>query len=266
MKEKLSELFTSWYFNPIKFCIDCFGEEPDALQKEMFEAVAKYNRVAVRSGNGPGKSWSMAKLGLWFFFTRPYSDVITTAPTWDQVQRVIWKEIRANMAKSELLKSFVDLLPRDPTMFMIQEDGTKNDDWAMFGRSSTQKENMQGYHAKHLMFIIDEASGVDDEIFEAIEGSQTEAGANKAKIVMIGNPTRTEGYFFEAFHSKSGLWKTIHFDCRLSPRVSKEWIEQKKEEYGEESPFYKVRVLGEFPLGGDNALIPLHWIEKAVLN
>jgi hypothetical protein len=83
---------------------------------------------------------------------------------------------------------------------------------------------------------------------------------------MIGNPTRTEGYFFEAFHSKSGLWKTIHFDCRLSPRVSKEWIEQKKEEYGEESPFYKVRVLGEFPLGGDNALIPLHWIEKAVLN
>ena len=114
----------------------------------------------------------------------------------------------------------------------------------MIGRASDKKENMLGFHAPYLMFIVDEASGVPDEIFEAIEGTQTQEGVNSSKILLIGNPTRPEGFFYDIFHSKSSNWRTFHLVGRLSPRVSKQWISQMSEDYGSDSPFFQIHVLG----------------------
>ena len=114
------------------------------------------------------------------------------------------------------------------------------------------------------MFIVDEASGVPDEIFEAIEGTQTQEGVNSSKILLIGNPTRPEGFFFDIFHSKSANWKTFHLDGRLSPRVSKQWISQMETDYGSDSPFFQIHVLGNFPPVDKDTLIPLSWIERAL--
>ncbi len=263
---ELKPLLKSWIDDPVRFSIDCFGESPDELQKPIFEAVAKHDRIAVRSGNGPGKTWTAAKLGLWFFVTRPKSIVVTTAPTWQQVQRILWKEIRANISKAPILKPFLYLPPRDAEVLMIRSDGSYGDDWAMIGRASDRKENMLGFHAPYLMFIVDEASGVPDEIFEAIEGTQTQEGVNSSKILLIGNPTRPEGFFYDIFHSKSANWKTFHLDGRLSPRVSKQWISQMEEDYGNDSPFFQIHVLGNFPPMDKDTLIPLGWIEKALVN
>lgn len=263
---ELKSLLNSWIDDPVRFSIDCFGEEPDNLQKQIFEAVAENDRIAVRSGNGPGKTWTAAKLGLWFFITRPKSIVVTTAPTWQQVQRILWKEIRANISKAPILRPFLYLPPRDAEILMIRPDGSYGDDWAMIGRASDKKENMLGFHAPYLMFIVDEASGVDDAIFEAIEGTQTQEGVNSSKMLLIGNPTKDTGYFFDIFHKRSANWKCFHLDSRLSPRVKKDWISQMAEEYGEESNFYQVHVLGNFPQYGEDTLIPLHWIERAFLN
>jgi len=118
---------------------------------------------------------------------------------------------------------------------------------------------MQGFHAPYLFFIVDEASGVEDEIYYAIEGSQT----TEAKMLLIGNPIKPEGYFYDAFHKNRDLWATFHLSCLDSPRVSREWIEDRKREWGIDSILYKVRVLGEFPDVISDALIPLHWIESA---
>jgi len=261
---ELKSLLKSWIDDPVRFSIDCFGEVPDDLQRPIFEAVAEHDRIAVRSGNGPGKTWTAAKLGLWFFVTRPKSIVVTTAPTWQQVQRILWKEIRANISKAPILKPFLYLPPRDAEVLMIKRDGSYGDDWAMIGRASDRKENMLGFHAPYLMFIVDEASGVPDEIFEAIEGTQTQEGVNSSKILLIGNPTRPEGFFFDIFHSKSANWKTFHLDGRLSPRVSKQWISQMETDYGSDSPFFQIHVLGNFPPVDKDTLIPLSWIERAL--
>jgi len=265
-KEQLTQIVRSWQNNPIKFCKDCFNEEPDVMQRQMFDAIVSNNRVAVRSGNGPGKTWTAARLSVWFFVTRPLSIVVTTAPTWQQVQKLLWKEIRACISQSKLLQSCIYLPPRDAAAFMIKPDGTYSDDWMMLGRSTDRKENMQGFHAPYLMFVVDEGSGVDDDIYEAIEGTQTQKGVNVAKTLVIGNPTRAEGYFYDVFHSKSSKWTNIHLDCRLSPRVSEQWIEDRKDEYGEDSAFFQVHVLGNFPPYGDDVLIPLFWIEQCMVS
>jgi len=87
------------------------------------------------------------------------------------VQRILWKEIRANISKAPILRPFLYLPPRDAEVLMIRPDGSYGDDWAMIGRASDKKENMLGFHAPYLMFIVDEASGVPDEIFEANRGN-----------------------------------------------------------------------------------------------
>ena len=112
-----------------------------------------------------------------------------------------------------------------------------------------------------MLFIIDEASGVDDIIFEVGRGAMSSKGA---KTIMTGNPTRTNGYFYNAFHSMKAFWKTMKVACADSTQVSTQYIEECKEEYGEDSNAFRVRVLGEFPVEGDDVIIPLHLVESAV--
>ena len=116
-----------------------------------------------------------------------------------------------------------------------------------------------------MMYILDEASGVGDQIFEAIDGNR--AGGS-IKVFMLSQPTRTEGEFFEAFDSKKDFYKTFTVSSAETPNAvegrnvipglaSREWIEEKKLEYGEDSPFYKVRVCGEFVRGEAGKVISL---------
>ncbi|MBO8180277.1 MAG: PhoH family protein [Archaeoglobus sp.] len=252
------DLLAEWQRDPILFIADFFGEKPDPLQADVLRAIAKHKKVAVRSGHGVGKTWLAARAAIWFFVTHPYSKVITTAPTWQQVRKILWSEIHSALRKvPPLLRDNFEIL--DTEIYMKDATGNRIQEWYITGRSSDRPENMQGFHAPYLFFIIDEASGVKDEIYEAIEGSQT----TEAKMLLIGNPTKPEGYFYNAFHKNRDLWATFHLSCLDSPRVSKEWIEERRKEWGIDSVLYKVRVLGEFPDVISNALIPLHWIEKA---
>jgi phage terminase large subunit len=124
-----------------------------------------------------------------------------------------------------------------------------------------QPEAFQGYHSPNMLFIADEASGIDDIIFEVGKGAMSSPGA---KTIMTGNPTRTQGYFYDAFHRMRAFWHTMTVPCSSSSQVAKKYIEECKEEYGEDSNMFRVRVLGEFPQEGDNVIIPLHWCESAV--
>jgi phage terminase large subunit len=265
MQDKLTSLALEWRTNPVKFAHDVLGVTLDPLQQKVLMALPDNDRIAIRSGNGPGKTFISSIAALWFFSLYCQSCVITTAPTWPQVELLLWKEIRDNISRSDILRPIIELAPRDCAAYMVRGDGSTSPKWMMVGRSTNKKENMQGFHNPYLMFIVDEGSGVDDEIFEAIQGSQTQEGIQASKLLVIGNPTRPEGYFYEIFHKRSAGWKTFHLNSEESPRVSKKWIQQMKEEYGEGSNFYQVHVLGNFPQYGEDTLIPLHWIEKAVI-
>jgi len=124
-----------------------------------------------------------------------------------------------------------------------------------------QPEAFQGFHSENMLFIIDEASGVEDIIFEVGEGSMSTPGA---KTLMTGNPTRTSGYFYDSFHSSRNMWQTFKVGCVDSSMVADKYLEQMAEKYGKTSNVYRVRVLGEFPAGDEDAVIPLALIEEAV--
>ena len=121
----------------------------------------------------------------------PHSRVVTTAPTTAQLRDVLWREI----AQAH----------RDSRGFIGGElYGTRLEiatDWFAVGFATDRPDRFQGFHAEHLLLVVDEAAGVSQEIYEASSGFLT---SPESRVLLIGNPTATGGEFFDAFHSQRG--------------------------------------------------------------
>jgi hypothetical protein len=122
-------------------------------------------------------------------------------------------------------------------------------------------EALQGFHAENLLFLIDEASGIDNKVFEVAEGALSTPGS---RVLMCSNPTRTEGYFYDSQVKNRSLWTCLNYSCVDSPLVDPSYAENMAAKYGAASNVYRVRVLGEFPEASDDVLIELGWVEGAV--
>lgn len=133
--------------------------------------------------------------------------------------------------------------------------------WFAAARTAARPENMQGFHDDHLLFILDEASGIDDAIFEAVEGALT---GKDNKLLIAGNPTRNTGFFKRAFFEDRELYYTMKVSSADSARVSDEYCRRLIKQYGEDSDVVRVRVLGEFPKAEADGLIALEWVEAAM--
>jgi len=191
----------------------------------------------------------------------PDAIVITTAPTGHQVRNILWREIRrAHHLNTELVGGT-----------LLRTSLELGDKHFAQGLSTDTPERFQGFHEGHILFVVDEASGVREGIFEAIEGSMTSADA---KVLLIGNPTSLRGTFYEAFHKRRGLWKTIHISAFDTPNlvqnevilpslVTPKWVADAEQNWGRESYLYQVRVMGEFPTESEDTLIPLKLVELA---
>ena len=249
----LVDAFKFYYDHPVELGHDLLGiEKFESYQQGILEALVSNDMVACRSGHGIGKTFVAAVATLWFLVTRPQSKVITTAPTFRQVRSVLWPEIKARVRGSIFYRE-VEVLS---TQLRIDSD------WFAIGASSDSPVNMQGYHSPTgVLFIVDEGAGVGDDIFEAIDGALTGA---EGKLLVLGNPASPVGKFYRIFTIESEYWKTFHVSSVDSPLVSERWIEQRKRIWGEDSPVYKARVLGDFPDEGEDTLIPLSTIEAAV--
>jgi hypothetical protein len=127
-----------------------------------------------------------------------------------------------------------------------------------------RKENpeaLQGFHSPNLMFILDEASGIHDVVFEVAMGALSTPGS---RVLLTSNPTRLSGYFYDTHHVLRDRYRTHKISCLDSRLVSKEYPEDVAAEYGEESSVYRVRVEGEFPHSEDDVIVPLDMLEAAV--
>lgn len=250
--------------DPVAWVRFAFGVELWSKQQEILYAIRDHKRVAVRSGNDVGKTFSAAVAALWMLFNFPPCAVITTAPTFAQVRDILWREIHKLWG---MRRPGLSVKEPDTTQFRIAPDQFA------IGLTTNQPERFQGYHEKNIFFILDEASGIDAEIYDAIEGSMQSPGA---KLLMIGNPTRLSGPFYEAFYGpRSHLFYTLHisqFDyvewCESGgkykpPLVTREDIEERRRMYGEGHPYWAIRVLGEFPAEPPGTLIPLRLIDAA---
>ena len=253
---------SAWAADPVKFASVKLGAKPWSKQAEILEAVRDHSRVAVRSCNGSGKTYIAAHVVLWWLMCHTDAMVITTAPTEHQVRDILWREIRrAHRGNSALIKGK-----------LLRTSLELGDKHYALGLSTDTPERFQGFHEGHILFVVDEASGVREGIFEAIEGSLTSAGA---KVLLLGNPTSLRGTFYEAFHRRRGLWKTIHISAFDTPNmqpggaeipslVTPKWVADAEKNWGTDSYLYQVWVLGDFPTESEDTLIPLKLVELAV--
>jgi hypothetical protein len=255
----------SYADDPVGFCREILGIEPWARQVDVLRAVGQHAKVAVRSGHKVGKSAIAACVGLWWLYTRPRASVVLTSSSGGQLENILWSEVGARYRASRQ--------PLPGRLFDTVYSGLRLPDGRrMFGISVRKTENMAGYSGDQLLFVADESSGIDAKIFEALKGNLAGGG----HVLMLGNPTQVSGEFYDAFHSRRGLWHGLHIDSRESPNVvagrvlipglaTREWVDKQTSDWGEGTPAFDVRIAGNFPSQSTNSVVGLALVEGAVL-
>ena len=258
------DLLDRYAADPVAFMREVLRFQPWSKQTEIMESVRDHPRTAVRSCHGPGKTATAARVALWFLAVHEGAKVITTAPTALQVRGQLWREIRAAHRDShgfiggELHSTRLDL----------------GEEWFMVGFATDEAERFAGWHSEHLLLVCDEASGIPEEIYEAAAGLLTTEGARE---LLIGNPTRTSGHFFNAFHNARDLYSTIAISAFETPAFTRErvpdavrrrlvtrrWVETMTRKWGEGSPLWQVRIAADFPSESDDVVVALGDLEGA---
>jgi phage terminase large subunit len=265
--------------DPVRFGRGVFTDRLWSRQEDILEAIGTpHASVAVKGCHASAKTHAAARAALWFVTRYPDGIVVTTAPKDDQLELLLWKEIRAAMAQARIqypdpLTTALKLSERNYMVGLVAKDATR----------------FQGFHAPHLLFVIDEAPGVPGHIWEAIEGAR--AGGD-VRVLALGNPTILSGPFYDAFTKGRTRWTTISISAFDTPNLAdlpleelrtitalddprfayapapylatRRWVWEKWEEWGRHGhPLWDARVLGQFPAQAENALIALSWLEQA---
>lgn len=238
---------------PAVFARDVLGARPTDQQLEAGRALVERRRVTIRSGHGTGKSAFMAWCVLWFIATRYPCKIPCTAPTGHQLSDVLWAEIALWHRKMrEIAPPLADEFEWSSERFALKSAAQESFAVARTSRPE-RPEALQGFHSENVLFLIDEASGVPETVFQVAEGALSTEGAF---VVMAANPTREEGYFYDSHHRLRDRWAALHWDGEASPLVSPQYIEDMRAKYGPDSPIYQVRVKGNFATAADG-VIPL---------
>ena len=231
-------------------------------QQEVLAALTQQRRVAVKSGNGLGKGFCAAVAVLWFLYVHPESAIVlSTAPTFRQVRHILWRQIH------RLYRPAAKTLGGK----MLDTRWELADDRYAMGLSADSADQFQGFHSPNMFIVVDEAEGVSDEIYEAIEAVMT---SSDPLLLLIGNPTTITGAFRRAFYEERALYHPITISALDSPNVQSgqtavpglttaRWVEERREIWGEENPIYRARVLGEFPDQAEDTLLSLTDVEAA---
>lgn len=242
------------------------GIELWSKQCEVMASVRDNRRTAVRAGHGVSKSFTASLLAAWWVTTHPVGDalVVTTAPTQRQVSAILWGELRRLHSRLGLPGQIgLDSTWRiDGVLVAIGQKPADSDEVAF-----------QGLHARHVLAILDEAAGLPEPLWDAVAGVVT---SETSRQLAIGNPDSRGGQFEKCFEPGSA-WEPIHVPVTESPAftgedVSEEllavlpsiaWVDDARAQWGENSPQYAARVLGNFPETEENALVSWEQIKAA---
>lgn len=235
---------------------------PDIWQQETLNEIGAAMResdaavkVAVASGHGIGKTALTSWVIHWFMGTRPGCAGVVTANTKDQLVNKTWREL-AKWNAHAINGHWFDW---SATAFRGKE---RPETWFIGAQPWTKErsEAFAGLHERDVLVLFDEASAIDDIIWEVAEGAMTERGA---LWLALGNPTRNTGRFRECFGRFRHRWTTRKIDSRTAARANKAQIQQWIEDYGEDSDFVRVRVRGEFPRASSTQFIASDMIAEA---
>jgi phage terminase large subunit len=214
-------------------------------------------KISIRSAVGVGKTALVSWLGLHFVLFRDDVKVIVTSPSFNQLQDGIIPEVRKWAGR--LPPWLRDQLDITSERVVRKPEGANNFISFRTARKETP-EALQGIHATHVLLLVDEASGVHETVYEAGQGTMSTAGS---VAVLISNPTRVTGLFYKTHKKLRKIWKCWKVTSFDSTRVAASFPKQMEATYGLNSQQYKVRVLGEFPEGNADSVIPRVWVEDA---
>lgn len=211
--------------DPVRHAQEALGLSLWEKQGEICRAIASSPKVACKTGHKCGVTTASIAAALWFADTRRDPRVVLIAPH--------------DPGVFNLRRSLRELRPKaGPLTFLATRDPMA----------------MAGISDENVLFVVDYAASVDDEVFEAIEGNV----AGGARVLLTGVPHSREGQFFRAFHQESQEWELLTISSEESPNVvegkavipglaTAGWIERCRRLWGAEDARYQVRVLGEFP-------------------
>lgn len=248
-----------------------YPEGPDTWQRDLLldmgqklkdgrDALSSIQE-AVASGHGVGKSALVAWIILWAMSTFPDCKGVVTANTENQLKTKTWAEL-AKWHRLCLTKTWFECTAT--ALISTQPGHEKTWRVDMVPWSERNTEAFAGLHnkGKRVLLIFDEASAIPDVVWEVSEGALTDANTEIIWCA-FGNPTRNTGRFRECFGRFRHRWTTRQVDSRSARMTNKEQLKKWIEDYGADSDFVKVRVLGEFPSAGETQFIPVRLVEEA---
>lgn len=270
-------------------------------QDNILEALANpHAKVAVKACHSSGKTFLAALALLWWLARYKSCVVVTTAPTLNQVKKLLWGEVHSALARSKY--------PYPKAQLTELKMGEKR--YAIGFTTSVTKQDegvkFQGFHADHILIILDEAPGIDPKIYEAIEGARA---GGIVHVLALGNPTVPSGVFFDAFGSDADEWTRFTISAFDTPNLdgcclkykeanettgelvdkklgngerdllemteeeldqnvmpwltTRRWVRDRFKRWGVNNPRFQARVLGQFPKQSDDSLLSLTWLERA---
>lgn len=262
-----------WHNSPVAWARDCLNVNLAGYQAEILDALPVRRRVAVRGPHGLGKSFSGSILVNWFATTRDMAGkdwkIITTASAWRHLEIYLWPEIHKWAGRIDF--ETLGRAPYDRRTELLALN-LKLRHGAASAVASNQPERIEGAHAEELLYLLDEAKIIPPETWDSIEGAFSNAGpdtADNAYAFAMSTPGPPAGRFYDIHRRAPGYedWWTRHVrleEAIEGGRISRQWAEQRKLQWGADSAIYHNRVLGEFHASDEEAVIPLAWIEAAI--
>jgi len=207
---------TKYRYDPVGFCRDVLGVTLTPDQERVLSQLAKGRRVKVNSGHSLGKSFVAACAIVWWFYTRDPGVAVTTAPTRAHVETVLWTEVRLLIMRARVpLPTF--LMPKAPKLY------DHPDHWAE-GITAASREGFHGRHRPNMLFVFDEAEGVDAVYWNATDTMYI-PGQDHAWLA-IGNPytTSTQSYLEDLATDRDGnpKWDVISLSALNHPNIRAE--------------------------------------------
>ena len=260
--DRVRRLLKRWQ-DPVAFAHDALGIKCWPRQAELLRAVPAHRKVACKAGQKVSKSNSAAIIALWWPIIRPGGYVVLTAPTARQVRKVLWRETRALYQRAKW--------PLGGELHKVPESG-----WdlpggrGIVGFSTDDPQAFQGFSGKDLLIIVDEANGFREDLWAAVHGNLGGGG----HLLAIGNPIEDVGDWSRAWKSAAAIWHTLTISSLESPNylsgtdtipglVTRQYVEDMRIAWGEDSPMWRARIEGQFPEGADNRIIATAMVEAA---
>ena len=264
-QEQFAALLDIWRTDIAAFALDVFGVELRPKQIEFCHAFQNNKRITFKGGVGFGKTTVMAIIIWWCLFCHDRVKVSVFGPNEAQLKASVWTEL-------ESLWGRMDPFLKEQWYFTSEEIERKvNGADCKAMRRTANKDNVSsisGIHADNNFIFVDEASGVDDVVFEQALQNHLTSDINP-KLVLISNPKYARGFFYRTWMDDdiSGLWTKVHGKMADNPLVTPEDLEAAAKQYGGKgSNQYIINVEGDFPADDLDGLISSRLIVDAIEN